>query len=380
MVIIIQVNCSADACAIFPGKKMFSFKIRSSRPKKLNKNVKLKRLSKSNLLANIVFNRHSTDTRTKSDKIKKHKDRYNIQKRREPNISYSNFFFRYLHPKYLQLNPYKEFRFMDWVLPLDSSMFEEFNTKTFSPIQGLEKIKRVVKSVNDKVKKEYRMYVEDIDPTSIDPTNLCNQNQLCYLLEWQESLNNKTALDFKNSLIEFFKRNTIANDYNEISDRVNQNPKVFKNRVSSNLKNKAYINMIDPVTQEWINSKPNFTRQSKITGCRNISNLCKITLNYSFCEMFKTEQDHSYPDILTQANHICSTDIYGFQKTRSGIRKPIQECEGLVVPKEYPHHVMLLDGYGNKIRGTFVSYDEKYIKEGSIYNKSTGVFLKEDPI
>ena len=65
---------------------------------------------------------------------------------------------------------------MDWVLPLDSSMFEEFNTKTFSPIQGLEKIKRVVKSVNDKVKKEYRMYVEDIDPTSIDPTNLCNQN------------------------------------------------------------------------------------------------------------------------------------------------------------------------------------------------------------
>ena len=47
-------------------------------------------------------------------------------------------------------------------------MLEQFNTNAFSHFEGLERIKRVVKFVKDGAKREYKIHLEDRDPTSID--------------------------------------------------------------------------------------------------------------------------------------------------------------------------------------------------------------------
>jgi len=49
---------------------------------------------------------------------------------------------------------------------------------------GFDKIKRVLKTVDDPNKELFSIYVEDRDPKSLYSTNYCNYNELSHALDW----------------------------------------------------------------------------------------------------------------------------------------------------------------------------------------------------
>lgn len=349
--------------------------------KKPNNTFKLQRLSRNTNLGNIISIFRNTDTKTKVEKIIRLRNAGKLfySKRRQTIVLSSNFSIKYLSPINLQLNPVTEFRFMDWFFPQDSSMFEQFNTKSICPDKNLSVIKRVVQTVKDEVKREYKIHYEDRDPYSINPNKHCNKNEFNYFLAWQESLNNKKALDFKTSLLEFNLRNTIPSSYNEIIETINKNPKAHNNGLSYLYREKKYIKMTDPITQEWINSKPYYTRLNKITGPKNMQQMCKQTLSYSFCDIISHGKGHNSQNVKTILNSSMKIkDIFAFMKNRLDCKKKIREFEGISQPINVSHHFEIVDEYDNIIRGSVLLYDEKYFKQGDLYNKCTIVFLKDN--
>ena len=104
------------------------------------------------------------------------------------------------------LNPITECRFMDYILPLDSKMFEADFTEPMDWILKLDRIKRITEIQTDKVNNVLRLVLEDRDPIHSKEISPCRVFTLEYYKDWLLSLNNQKAKDFKDCLEKFQKQ------------------------------------------------------------------------------------------------------------------------------------------------------------------------------
>ena len=192
--------------------------------------------------------------------VSKLRDEYNAKK-----ISYNcqsdqTILSRTLQLKWLPttfLNPITDCRFMDYVFPLDSRVYDT-DCSELSAFYGIDQIKRIILLENYKNNGLVRLTVEDSDPIYVKEVSPSRFFGFEYFKEWLLSLGNDKAKKLKESLEAFKKRSqSISFEIAQV-DTDYFNLIKPQNELSCNLKwthGKKYIKQISNNTKEWINSQ-----------------------------------------------------------------------------------------------------------------------------
>lgn len=214
--------------------------------------------------------------------------RYYYTKRR---ISYNSKTDTTLLSKVLQLkwlpttylNPVQECRFMDYIFPLNSAMFEPEYSTNVNLLFGLDKIKRITSIENEFNKGQFKLHMEDRDPNFIQdlsPTRLFN---LQYYKKWLLSLNKEKAKFFVDCLDKFQKNlqqvtfeiaEVNANYFNLINSRETNKKEKWTH-------GKVWIKQLDDRTQNWMQKQKFLARTYETDLMTGVINMVSFDLSYA---------------------------------------------------------------------------------------------------
>ena len=353
---------------------------KSANCKKLckKKTNSFQKLKKQEILRNIIYQKRNTDTASKVEKLRKLKSIGKLRWSMKKNcyISSSQLLIKYMSPKDMQINPRLEFRYMDFVFPMNSDQFDESIELHMSPYNGFEKIKRASSIINNVNKQNFCVNQEDRDPTQVYALAHCSKNELEYLLQWLESLGSQKAMYFRD-VIEGYKLKLMMafdNDH-QYQNQECHNPYLIGEKVPIKTK-KQWVKKLDDKTKAWIKTKPHFVRLSKVTGPLKIMKVHKICYNYLLTDLLKAEpQLNGNFSGINPLLHVKVPDLYGLYMTKFNHDRVQYFEEGIEQPEYIIKKAQLVDSMENEIHGTFQNYNETYFLNGTNYFKTTIVFL-----
>lgn len=269
---------------------------------------------------------------------------------------------------------------MDYIFPLDSSLFKHEEGPILFSFFNMEKIKRV-HSITDNEKKEvFCMQLDDINPTPSDSYTYCSKNQLEYLLLWLESLGCLKAIAFRDKLLEYKKKLTLS-CYSEYILEYKRPPPIDDHldntaKEQTQIPQKYWIKRINNVTRDWIKTKPYFIRVNRVSGANKIHKVVKIYVNHILCNLTKTTPKLTNIGNTGPFGCIKTYDFIGMFMIKFNQPSSNMETEGLEEPLiSFNDTMFLTDKDNNLIKGKFVLFNEKYVFKGDVYSKSTVVFV-----
>lgn len=149
-----------------------------------------------------------------------------------------------------------ECRFMDYIFPLDSSLFDTQCKKPVSLLFGLDKIKRITMIEEDMNHNLFRLYVEDLDPLYAEKTSPNRHFNFGYYKEWLQSLNNQQAKCLQEGLEKY--QQTIGKISFEIQNTNIYHMALLKSKMIQNyegIREKVWIKQLNINTKTWIKTR-----------------------------------------------------------------------------------------------------------------------------
>ena len=150
-------------------------------------------------------------------------------------------------------SPMKSIRFMDYVFPLDSEMFLDYNLqpKLQTTFIDVSDYKRVKSAFYDKQREIFTTQL--IEKTFANGQFNYFERQLDYYVDWQNSLNNKKAYKFANTL------NAI-----KVKAQISHKKEIeYSNTLKNDTNGRTYIKKIDEETHIFLKTQPLIIRQHK---------------------------------------------------------------------------------------------------------------------
>ena len=207
----------------------------------------------------------------------------------------------------------------------------------------------------------------------------CSSNELEYVIKWLESLCNKKAIEFRDSLLEFMNKLKNLGKYYQETVKSFEILNSLENTSIQDYKKKTWIKRKELGFKNWIKSQAYITRVSKMTGRYNTKKLTKINFNYLFCKLIKVQPNVENVDFgINVLNYLRCRDVYGtykkiFDNKYSSWTKKDIRCPEVI----YDSTIALFDVFEERVETKILGYEEMYIKENVFYIKSTIVFLDQ---
>ena len=352
----------------------------------------IEKLSNNQIASKNLSNIENFDRQKMIDKLVELNNQGNLVYSYDRNAfrSKRNFKLKHIEPITLQLNPLKEFRFMDYVFPLDSSQMHENNENYVSLFSGFDKIKRILKTINNSKKEIFSIYVEDNDPKSIYSTNYCNSNELYYALDWQKSVGYLKAFNYRQTLLNFMIQNTTDNnseDIHKYNTKMNlcddgSDKSYLPDSDNGSDKNylsheKYYIKSIDKATNDWIKTKPYISKVKKITGNVRVKKCYKVGINYLALNLIKKAPDDSTRKVINILDRFKTVDFYDQMLLRFDKQNYDWDFEGIAIPDAILKNCVYVEKSGQHVKIDQLCYDEKYIKNGIIYVRTRAALINQ---
>ena len=274
-------------------------------------------------------------------------------------------------------SPIKCIRFMDYVFPLDSSIFKEYDLepkqhKTFVDVSDYKKVNR---AFYDKHKEVF--ITELSEKTVFEGLFSIFERQMDYYVEWQNSLNSNKAHKFAMTL-------------NAIKNKAQLG---YKQEIecSNTLKNitdvRTFIKEIDKETLTFIKTQPYNSRQHKIefNATSDETGLVQEEYNWPYQNQlgYQKEDTEEVLHILLKSGitkHICTRETYQiinsiFTSNRhTKIDKKLQRAS-------HEGTLLLIDRYNNeKYEYKMMILEESYVEKGFLYKRSYQIPVEMKPI
>ena len=274
---------------------------------------------------------------------------------------------------------------MDYILPLDSSMFEKDFRTPVDQMLKLDRIKRITVIQTDKISNTFRLVLEDRDPLYTKEVSPCRIFTLGYYKDWLLSLNNQKAQEFKDCLEKFQKEQqlnsfdiaAISLDFFKMID-----PKASS--VIEQNSEKIWITQLNDKTQYWIKNQKfcaKIYETDLITGA--------IKMVYFDMSRNLLEQLNFHP---TLSSKLKGFEIFGIIKSLNWIelwtkrfesditnwskmRKYIDN-QDIEMPYQVDFNTCKFLGDHKVFKNTgHLIYKERYIHNSRLYTKTTWVFI-----
>lgn len=280
------------------------------------------------------------------------------------------FKLKFLPTKFI--NPVQECRFMDYMFPLNSEMFESDHKVVMKYYFQLEKIKRISSIERDLKTNSYKLFMEDANSQQISMYLDDKNSKLGYFKNWLMSLGNEKAIHFKEYL-EIYEKKLQRNYVPFVSA---ENDSSYSDYYSLNSKNDIYwVKKLNANTVDWINKNPNNCKVYEINRFTGLMDLKYIEFDKRCLELMQV-----VPSLQDQRNGFLFTEriklenYYGFFLERFTVdmkeiySKGIEQPETCVKFRYYNN-----DGYCGDI--VVAMFKEKYIQNQRFYSKTIGVQL-----
>lgn len=293
---------------------------------------------------------------------------------------------KWLPTKYL--NPITDCRFMDYVFPLNSRVYDT-DCFEMSAFYGIDQIKRVIRLENYKQNGLVRLIVEDCDPIYVNEVSPSRFFGFEYFKEWLLSLGSDKAKKFKESLEEYKKR--IQRISFEIAQVDSDYFSLIKpqNELNGNTKwthGKKYIKQLSDNTKEWINSQHIISKIHETDLRSGAMTLVAIEISQKIYDLLNIHASQSSDskgfDVLKAIQYQDLAHVYTELFSESATLwqdKSIQErilnhC--IDTPDSVFEDKTKFVG-NNKIfkSSVMMVFQEKYLENFKCYKKSSAVFL-----
>ena len=174
-------------------------------------------------------------------------------------------------PVFKFFSPIKKVRFLEFVVPFNSEIFEENNKVEVQSLTNIYEYKKVTRTTYDKNEQTFSIDIEEKNFHE-EPNNWIDEQKLIYYKKWILSQGNK-----------------LGQQYIKVIDFMIQN---FKNRISSGIpkkfiipahisNQKVYIRQLEKNTLEWIKEQPYFIKKIRLTDQSHLRNVSIVEECYS---------------------------------------------------------------------------------------------------
>lgn len=373
---------------------------KSFRTKKIIKLPIFKYVEKNNP---HCINKQKNKNRLPRDIVKKTLE-YQLQKKYYPhpwmdkikvikNLGLQNISLRYLY-----INTCSQARVMDYIFPMNLSMFYNAEENWSPLMEQLSTLKRIYKIENDGTKKRYRVYVEEKDRNFLSESSMDDENNMSRLTKWLTNIRNKKATDFGISLNNFCKAMMAKSNKKPLSNRIEGSIE-YESRISRQTDTLTYsledftppqrsggdsverilsYDKLSPVMKEWIKTKPYVKTQTCFDYSKRTVQTSYIDLSYALCLLTKSKptlNDIGGAHLFKTKDFYKSCTEFFDQKISQKTWKCSQAARPHVM---YGPETKLFDLDGNMIEGDVIVYNESFRTNKKFYLNSTTILLEKE--
>lgn len=288
------------------------------------------------------------------------------------------------------INPMKECRFMDYIFPLDSNLFDPDCSKPVSLLFGLDKVKRMTMIEDDLDQNLFRLYMEDLDPLYTLETSPNRLFTFEYYKEWLQSLNNEKAKYLQECLEQY--QQTLQRVFFEIADLNTEYFSLLTPRYDSDKNQewtfgKIWVKKLNQKTRDWIATRPYVQQYTQETNLKSGAKKIKfIEISKKLLQLINVHPSLSsemkgfeFTERITLDSWLVYwTKRFGVNNTNwftEFIQNYVSE-QGIESPESSDiSDIKFSDGNKLYKSAAHIFYREKYIEDYHLYTKTTTIFF-----
>ena len=280
--------------------------------------------------------------------------------------------------KITYLNPVKEFRYLDYIFPLDRNLFlEEADNNYTSIFYMINKIKRQIKAEKKIKSKEVKLYQEDKQiKFDTNSSKKFNTNHMQYYKEWLLSLGNKRALLLKQAIDLHEKKQTPS--HLQIENLAPIYINALKMIDSPFYSKRLYLKKLDKPTRDWVHSQYYIKRISEVCIKTGTYYLKYINVSEPLYKMLGIFDDMNYQKGFDKfIDNVQSCELVNLWINRFENTNHDWELKEITKPVLYSKKIRINNKCNQNQRQSSAAYQESYICRGKLYYKSIAKFFEE---